>query len=129
MRVSELKNSESTADPSGAHHSDGAPSPSSEDVAAHDGESPGPGDIRACWLEIGLYGDGSCPELQKHIHCRNCPVYSSAGVRLLDRPLPEGYRGEWTAHFAREKQKQIPPARTSAVIFRVHSEWLALPTQ
>ena len=90
---------------------------------------PGGIEIHACWLQIGVYGDSTCPELPKHIHCRNCPVYSSAGVRLLDRPFPDGYRQEWTAHFAREKQKQIPPTRTSAIIFRINSEWLALPTQ
>ena len=44
-------------------------------------------EIRACWNEIGVQGNGSCPELRKVIHCRNCPVYSKAGVQLLDRPL------------------------------------------
>ena len=43
-------------------------------------------EIQACWNEIGVHGDGSCRELQKFILCRNCPVYSSAVVRLLDRP-------------------------------------------
>src|SRR5436853_1228295 len=93
------------------------------------GEQSENGDVTACWLEIGVYGKGSCVELKKHIHCRNCPVYSSAGVRLLDRPLPEGYRWDWTLHFAQEKQKGLPPARTSVVIFRIDSEWLALPAR
>jgi chemotaxis-related protein WspD len=85
-------------------------------------------DFPACWLEIGVYGKGDCPDLPKYVHCRNCPVYSDAGVRLLDRLLPEGYRREWTAHFAQEA-KAAPPARTSAVVFRISAEWLALPTQ
>src|SRR5206468_11500250 len=85
-------------------------------------------ELRACWLEIGVYGKADCPELQKYVHCRNCPVYSDAGVRLLDRPLPEGYRREWTAHYA-EQDKQAPPARTSAVVFPTNPNCLALPTQ
>src|SRR5438067_7911072 len=85
-------------------------------------------DLRTCWSEIGVHGDGSCPELQKFIHCRNCPVYSNAGVQLLNRPLPPDYRREWTEHFARRK-KTAAPAKISAIVFRLESEWLALATQ
>jgi chemotaxis signal transduction protein len=81
----------------------------------------------SCWHKIGVYGDGSCPELARFIHCRNCPVYSEASLQLLDRPLPAEYRREWTAHFSREKQLPLP-ARTSALLFRLAAEWLALPT-
>ena len=84
--------------------------------------------LRTCWSEIGVHGDSSCPELQNFIHCRNCPVYSSAGAQLLNRPLPANYRRDWTAHFARKK-KSATPAKISAVVFRLESEWLALPTQ
>src|SRR3954454_6216435 len=58
----------------------------------------------ACWQNIGVYGEGSCRELQKFVHCRNCPVYSHAALRLLERPLPEHYRADWTAHFAKEQR-------------------------
>jgi chemotaxis-related protein WspD len=75
-----------------------------------------------------VHGDGSCPELKKFIHCRNCGVFSSAAHRLLDRPLPQEYRREWTLHFSQEK-KRAAHAKLSAVIFRVGDEWLALPTQ
>src|ERR1051326_626571 len=81
----------------------------------------------ACWQSIGVYGAGSCRELQKFVHCRNCPVYSHSALRLLERPLPQDYRAEWTAHFAKE-QKLAPPVKTSAVLFRINAEWLALPT-
>jgi chemotaxis-related protein WspD len=84
-------------------------------------------DLRTCWSEIGVQGDGSCPKLQEFIHCRNCPVYSNAGVQLLNRPLPPDCRREWTEHFARKK-KTAAPARISVVLFRIESEWLALPT-
>jgi chemotaxis-related protein WspD len=49
-------------------------------------------------------------------------------VQFLDRPIAPDYRREWTAHFAREK-RIATPAKTSAVIFRIGIEWLAMPTQ
>lgn len=86
-----------------------------------------PGQICDCWNTIGVEGNATCRELPKFIHCRNCPVYSAAGLQLLDRPLPMEYRREWTEHFAREK-KLSAPARISVVVFRIGQEWLALPT-
>ena len=90
--------------------------------------SPGYEDVDPCWVQIGVYGQSNCPELSKFIHCRNCPVYSAAGIRLLDRPLPQDYRREWSAHFANEEKRSLR-ARSSAVVFRIASEWLALPTE
>jgi chemotaxis-related protein WspD len=83
--------------------------------------------VQACWNDIGVYGDGSCPELQKFVHCRNCPVYSAAGLRLIDRCLPAGYRSEWSRHFATEKRVS-ETGNASAILFRIQEEWLALPT-
>lgn len=83
--------------------------------------------IYDCWNKIGISGDNSCHELEKFIHCRNCPVYLAAGTRLLDHELPANYRREWTELFSKKK----PTASTgalSAVIFRIAAEWLALPT-
>ena len=83
-------------------------------------------EIDACWTRIGVYGDATCPELARYVHCRNCQVYSDAGVKLLDRPLPEGYRRERSEHFAMQKDR--PTSRpVPALVFRVHKEWLALP--
>ena len=79
-----------------------------------------------CWKKIGVYGDGSCPELKKHVHCRNCPVYSAAGIRLLDRPLPPNHLREWTEHYSQAKQTEATGSK-NAFIFRVAGEWLALP--
>src|SRR3954447_17010360 len=84
-------------------------------------------EIDPCWQKIGVYGDGTCQELPKAIHCRNCSVYSNAGLQLLNRPLPKEYRREWTTHFAREKQATVS-SKISAVPFRINREWLALPT-
>jgi chemotaxis-related protein WspD len=66
--------------------------------------------------------------LAKFIHCRNCPVFSSGALQLLDRPLPPEYRREWTAHFAQRKKAAFS-GKTCAIIFRVQEEWLALPAQ
>ena len=74
-----------------------------------------------------MHGNATCPELQRVVHCRNCPVYSRAGLQLLDRPLPPEYRRAWTEHFAQEK-KLAGPAKQSALLFRLQAEWLALPT-
>jgi chemotaxis-related protein WspD len=80
-----------------------------------------------CWNSIGVRGDGSCPELKQHVHCRNCPVYSAGAAELLDGDLPANYLAEWTSHFAEPKRAEEVGTR-SIVIFRVASEWLALPT-
>jgi chemotaxis-related protein WspD len=86
-----------------------------------------PDEIPDCWNQIGIGGDRSCRELEQHIHCRNCPVYAAAGTQLLDRPLPAEYRREWSEHFAQAK-KTAAPAKSSALVFRIGPEWLALPT-
>ena len=86
-----------------------------------------PEQVHDCWSTIGVTGNGTCRELQKNIHCRNCPVYSAAGIQLLDRPLSADYRRERTGHYA-EPKKLTQPAKTSLVIFRLSQEWLALPT-
>ncbi len=96
--------------------------PSSPAAAARDRS--GPAD---CWNQIGVWGDGSCPELKKCAHCHNCPVYSAAALALLEAEPPAGYRDEWTSHFAREKVVAAPDVH-SVVIFRVGIEWLSLPT-
>src|SRR5262245_55358447 len=84
--------------------------------------------IHDCWNSIGVEGNGTCRELVKFIHCRNCPVYSAAGRQLLDRPLPVEYQHEQAEHYAQQK-KFFQPARLSVVLFRIAGEWLALPTQ
>jgi chemotaxis-related protein WspD len=83
--------------------------------------------IQDCWNRIGVSGDMSCPELRKHIHCRNCPVYSAAAVELLDRDIPADYLDECTHHVAQQKPEAAGDTQ-SVVVFRIGSEWLALPT-
>jgi chemotaxis-related protein WspD len=82
--------------------------------------------IVPCWNRIGVHGDGSCGELLAHVHCRNCPVYSSAALQLLDRARVHDLAAT-TRLFAADKQEQQRGAR-SGFLFRVGPEWLALPT-
>jgi chemotaxis-related protein WspD len=81
----------------------------------------------ACWNTIGIGGDASCAELVRHVHCRNCPVYSSAAMTLLDAQLPHDYRAHWTTHVAQEKIS-AQSGMDSIMVFRLGAEWLALPT-
>lgn len=81
-----------------------------------------------CWNHIGVFGDSTCPELEKVIHCRNCPVYAAGGRALLEREPPEDYLHEWTQALAEEKDKDKAVDTFSVLIFRLGTEWLALPT-
>lgn len=79
-----------------------------------------------CWNRIGVRGDGSCPELPRHAHCRNCPVFAAAAAALLDAPLPAHYRQDWARHFAASAAVATTDTET-ALVFRIGEEWLALP--
>ena len=80
-----------------------------------------------CWNRIGVRGDGSCHQLKQHAHCRNCPTYSAAALRLLDRDLPAECVADSTGHFAQAKRLEEQDTH-SVVVFRLASEWFALPT-
>lgn len=77
-----------------------------------------------CWQHIGIWGDASCPELQAHLHCRNCPVYAAAAMRLLDSRPPADYRREWTERIA--EPATTTDSGTPMLVFRIGDEWLAL---
>src|SRR5271170_5539994 len=79
-----------------------------------------------CWNRIGVHGDGSCPELTQHIHCHNCPTYSAAAARLLDRDVPPGHLEGWTRHFAEPTEVEAKDT-LSAFMFRIGADWLAVP--
>ncbi|MEH1852755.1 MAG: chemotaxis protein CheW [Nostoc sp.] len=96
-----------------------------------------PLNIERCWNFIGIEGDRSCPQLATYTHCRNCPVYSTAGRNLLERSIPEDYRHEWTQLLAKSRVDEnsqishtLPTTQTlTVVIFRLQREWLALSAQ
>jgi chemotaxis-related protein WspD len=83
--------------------------------------------IDDCWNRIGVRGDGSCPELKRYVHCHNCPVYAAGAADLLDADVPAGYFADRTAQLAEPARIEEVETR-SVVIFRVASEWLALPS-
>ena len=87
-----------------------------------------PAPLDACWHRIGVYGDGTCPELKQYNHCRNCPVHSQAASQMLNRPLPEQALAESTKRFSTPRPYTEQP-RDSVVLFRIGTEWLALPTR
>jgi chemotaxis-related protein WspD len=96
-----------------------------------------------CWNVIGIGGDRTCAELSHVVHCRNCPVYSSAGRNLLERSIPENYQNEWTNLFSQTKatifsnqenlalksDNLLTTTTLTLAIFRLQKEWLALPAQ
>jgi chemotaxis-related protein WspD len=81
--------------------------------------------LNDCWNKIGVWGNRTCGELKKVIHCRNCIVYSSAAAQLLGAELPEDYLGRWTTHFATEPEVESRQLQ-AALIFRIGAEWLAM---
>jgi chemotaxis-related protein WspD len=81
--------------------------------------------VHDCWATTGVRGDSSCPELERHVHCRNCPVYSASAMQLLDAQTTPADVSKWTAHFS--ERKHVSDRDTQAVvIFRLGVEWLAL---
>lgn len=53
-------------------------------------------------------------------------VGQDGALRLLDREPPEGYLHEWTERIAAERQA-TESGTQSALVFRIGTEWLALP--
>jgi len=80
----------------------------------------------ACWNRIGIRGDATCPELKRHVHCRNCPVHAVAASQFFNRPHPPGQLDASTSHFG-ERGKAAEQKTLAAFLFRIGTEWLALP--
>lgn len=98
--------------------------------------------VNDCWNHIGVEGDRSCVELEKTIHCRNCPVYSTAGRSLLERQPPSDYLKEWTAVLAASGAQHSEAIAQeigfrigrggdtfSAIVFSLSDELFALPVR
>lgn len=81
-----------------------------------------------CWQTIGIYGDRSCELLEKHLHCRDCPVYQNAGWRLLDHQAPPGYMEEWKNRLEQPQDPGLSCGKPM-ILFRVGQEWLVLAVQ
>jgi chemotaxis-related protein WspD len=78
-----------------------------------------------CWNQVGVWGDGTCPELPPVVHCHNCPVFSAAGRRFLEARPPEGYADEWADRLAVSPDEAAADQET-LLVFRIREEWLAL---
>jgi chemotaxis-related protein WspD len=78
-----------------------------------------------CWNRIGVNGDRSCPALEEHVHCRNCPVFAGAARGFFDRRAPEGYLAEWSELLGRPAE-QGSADEAALLVFRLGGEWLAL---
>jgi chemotaxis-related protein WspD len=116
--------------------------PAVRDSSEKDSQSHLPG-VGHCWNTIGVTGDRSCPELNTHIHCRNCPVFAGAARSFFNRRAPEGYLADWSEWLAESAgfglRGDAPEARgdhlvpqgeaVSVLIFRLGEEWLAFRTQ
>ncbi|WP_293777306.1 chemotaxis protein CheW [uncultured Oxalicibacterium sp.] len=84
--------------------------------------------IDTCWSRIGSRGDGSCTKLQQYVRCLNCPVFAQHAADILDaKPHSNDiiYGGFNTAQAS--EAAQTTTAQQSVLIFRIGSEWLALP--
>jgi chemotaxis-related protein WspD len=79
-----------------------------------------------CWSDIGVWGNGTCSELPRVSHCRNCDVYAASGRRLLDRLAPADYIESWTTFLAEEKVT-TEAETTSYLVFRVGHAWFSFP--
>ena len=88
--------------------------------------SPASAVVTTCWKQIGTWGDRSCAELKRQLHCRNCPVYSAGAARLLEAEVSAAELAQRAEHYALPKIAERP-GTIGVVIFRVGAEWLALP--
>jgi chemotaxis-related protein WspD len=88
--------------------------------------TPTPGASQVCWRESGRPGPGTCARLSEVVLCRNCPEYTDAALRLLDRAAPADYIRHWTEHVAREPEPAVEGS-VPVLVFRLGNEWLALP--
>lgn len=78
-----------------------------------------------CWASIGVWGNQSCPELPRVVHCRNCASYTAGAEELLSREAPADYLEMW-ARFLGQDKDSGPAMGQPHVIFRVGRSWLAL---
>lgn len=83
--------------------------------------------LHDCWKQTGIWGDKSCPQLAEAVHCRNCPIYSSAAAQILDREIDAAYLAQ-SALEIRSVRQTATRDTSSAVVFRIGVEWLALPS-
>lgn len=85
--------------------------------------------VVACWNDIGVKGDQSCPKLAAVVHCHNCEVFAEAAQAFLDRPAPEGYLAEMTSLLAASATAVLAADSLSVVVFEIEGQTLAIDTR
>lgn len=85
------------------------------------------GNEKKCWKVTGVFGDKSCESLKEYLHCKHCPVYSGAAREFFDREVPPEFIESWTVALSRKKEI-VEKGDLSVTIFRLGSEYLAIPT-
>lgn len=87
-------------------------------------------EIDDCWKRIGVWSSSrSCLRLAEVAHCRNCEVYSAAGRILLEREFSAEMGQQASLRYALPTADSTKRQGTSFTVFRVGSEWLAVPTR
>jgi len=79
----------------------------------------------ACWREIGVWGDRTCPQLPPIVHCSNCPVFVAQARGLLDRPIGPDYLTWLTESVAARGELEEPPDRV-VLVFEAGGEWFSI---
>lgn len=78
-----------------------------------------------CWNRIGVFGNKQCPELERHVHCRNCQVYGAAAIALLDRYATVLQQHDYHPE---EQDAEHDGELRSVMVFRLGEQWLGLAT-
>ncbi|QKQ26287.1 hypothetical protein [Candidatus Reidiella endopervernicosa] len=71
--------------------------------------------IDDCWNRIGVWSreESRCPELERYVHCRNCPTFARAGRHVLENRVADDYMREWADIYAQNKQTRAIDNRIS----------------
>lgn len=80
-----------------------------------------------CWSTIGVWGSSTekCVELEKYIHCRNCPIFSDIGRSVFEKKAPSGYLTQWRNEISKPKEI-VKKSVESILVFRSGSEWFGI---
>lgn len=83
--------------------------------------------VETCWSTMGVFGRGDCPELQRFVHCRNCPTMVNAGRSVFGRPQPSGYQTELTTN--RNARGVETSSMVQSFVFRSGRRWFGVESE
>jgi len=88
--------------------------------------------LSACWNEIGVFGNHTCPKLKEAVHCYNCNVYTDKGRSLFNRETSSDYLEEWTKDLSealvetKTSSLAVTDQAVNVMIFRVENELVGM---